>query len=136
MVCKVFIRALIWIIFSFAVVYRPPNLGSGRKIQPGQLIHASVLDHMRNNPTYRPRAQLYNGYSWDAFSLDDVASGSDVFQGPWPIGIEEDFHAAIVTETLSLLKSAPIPSQRITDTLAGVLASCKLSPLFTGACKP
>ena len=45
--------------------FRPPNRGRGRRIQPGQKIHISVLKFMERNPDYKPAAELNNGYTWD-----------------------------------------------------------------------
>lgn len=47
---------------------RIPHHFGGRHIQPGQLIHSSVLDYMQQNPGYCPKASLpLDGtLSWDA----------------------------------------------------------------------
>lgn len=39
--------------------YRPPHRGSGRVVQPGQKIHASVIDYIREHDDYVPAAQFY-----------------------------------------------------------------------------
>lgn len=46
---------------------RPPNLFQGRRVQPGQFIHASVIEFMHRHPAYKPAAELNNGLTWEDF---------------------------------------------------------------------
>ena len=52
---------------TLIIVHRPPNLCQGRRVQPGQFIHASVIDYMHENSDYVPAADLNNGLTWDDF---------------------------------------------------------------------
>lgn len=105
---------------------RPPNLGKGRKIQPGQLIHASVLDYMKDNPEYTPHAQLYDGHSWDTFRGTGLSGNTQETTTIPGLRIEKDSHSSLAVETFELLESSVgdgrQPSKHITKRLETLLS--------------
>lgn len=50
---------------------RPPHCCKGRQIQPGQLIHGSVLAYMKRKPGYTPAASLPADRQLDWESIRD-----------------------------------------------------------------
>lgn len=97
-------------------------------MQRGQLIHASVFDHMKvqlkKKTPYRPEAQVHDEHLWESMDV----SGRDFVS----IGREEDAHATVVDEVLSHLKTkvaqgqGEIPDDAVKEgeTLASLLQSC------------
>ncbi|KIP02123.1 hypothetical protein PHLGIDRAFT_122743 [Phlebiopsis gigantea 11061_1 CR5-6] len=109
----------------------PPNLGRGRHVQPGQKIHASVLQFMKDNPDYKPAAELNNGCTWDdvrtldadptdrsALLVSDLySSASDIIAGLDKIVLESP-NAQITrrhTDLLGQLTSSSGGGQSIID---------------------
>ena len=110
-----------------AIFTRPLNRGRGRRVQPGQKIHASVLKFMKEKPDYVPAAEFNKDLgltwdqikTWDEASLDSKASSI----------IVKDLYssASDVIDALSTILTRPERdiTRRDTDVLVQIASSCQ-----------
>ena len=103
-------------------IFRPPNRSRGRSMQPGQLIHESVLAHMKKEEGYLPSAKPDGKKTWDDIKTGDATA----LQG----SLVRDLYSSaegIIGGLTWVLKPLSVPDSQITrrdtDPLESLMSS-------------
>ena len=109
------------------IITRPPNRGQGRRVQPGQKIHASVIELMKKDSDYTPAAELNGDLK---LTWEDIKTCKDVdINSKASSMIIQDLYssASDIIAALKTMSTKPESqiTRRDTDVLVQLASSCQ-----------